>query len=272
MPHAPTPSVTTPLAEQAFANSPHAKRKTYPVASYDVGPDHRATVAAVLRYLHDGAQAHAADEGFGYRELNTWGQAWALVAIDLAIDERPAGGSDLETFTTVSRAGGPLVWRDYAARAGGLTVAEGQSLWALIDLGTRSTARTPPELRAALNRIAAPLQRRVERVARVPARPTEHDHLGRVALTHDCDFNGHLNNVVAAAWILDAAYDVRSLATAVSRGTVPVARRLWLSYHHEVLRGEEVQVRFSEGEEGEVYVELQLAERGELAVNGVVWF
>ena len=258
----PTPPAGPSAPPQAFA-------KTYLVASYDVGPDQRATVASVLRYLHDGAQAHAAGEGFGYRELATWGQAWALVAIDLAIDERPAGGGELETLTTVTRSGGPLVWRDYAARSEGRTVAEGQSLWALIDLTTRSTARTPPDLRAALDRIAAPLQSRVERVGRVPTRPTAHAHHGRVALTHDCDFNGHLNNVVAAAWILDAAYEVGGDPEAAA---VPVARRVWLSYHHEVLRGQEVAVRYAPGDEGEVYVELRLPEGDVLAVNGVVYF
>jgi len=52
---------------------------------------------------------------------------------------------------------------------------------------------------------------------------------------HDCDFNGHLNNVVAARWLLDAAF--RGLdAGAVSNN------RLRLTYHKEALRGTEIQI------------------------------
>ena len=256
MPH-PTPPAPPP---------PVAFAKTYRVASYDVGPDHRATLAAVLRYLHDGAQAHAAAEGFGYRELYARGRAWALVAIDLAVGERPRGDEALETYTAVAQSSGPLVWRDYRAVSEGQTVAEGQSMWALVDLATRATAKPAPDLRATLDRIAAPLQTRVERLRRVPRRAAPRRHHDRVAGTHDCDFNGHLNNVVAAGWLLDAAYE--AAAGAAEREAVPAVSRLWLSYHHEVLAGREVEV-WSGAEGREVYVELRLG--GRLAVNGVIY-
>ena len=246
---------------------PRPHRSTFRIASYDVAPDHRASLAALLRYLHDGAQAHAADEGFGYRELYDRERAWALVAVDLALGERPAGEADLEALTAVAQASGPLVWRDYRALSGGRPVAEGQSLWALVDLRTRTTATPAPDLRAALDRIAAPLQSRVERLRRVRAREAPREHHARTALTHDCDFNGHLNNVVAAGWLLDAAYEVR--AAPDDRRSVPTVSRLWLSYHHEVLRGQSVEV-WSGGEGGEVYVELRLAGGGPLAANGVI--
>ena len=247
---------------------PRPHRSTFRIASYDVAPDHRASLAALLRYLHDGAQAHAAGEGFGYRELYARQRAWALVAIDLAVGERPAGGADLEAVTAVAQASGPLVWRDYRALTGGRPFAEGQSLWALIDLASRTTPTPAPDLRAALDRIAAPLQSRAGWLRRVTARAVTREHHARTALTHDCDFNGHLNNVVAAGWLLDAAYEV--LAEPGDRRSVPAVSRLWLSYHHEVLKGQSVEV-WSGGEGEEVYVEWRRAGGGPRAVNGVVY-
>lgn len=262
---------------------PHAREsafaKTYRVASYDVGPDHRATVAAVLRYLHDGAQAHAAGEGFGYVGLLAARRAWALVSLDLHFGERPRGETDLVTYTSVARAKGPLVWRDYAATADGGLVAEGQSLWALIDLDTRSTTAPPPDLREALARVERPIQQCVSGLRRLGRREAKQRHVSRVALTHDCDFNGHLNNVVAAAWLLDAAYGAWAAsatpATLVADARageerlagVPKLRRVFLTYHHEVLNGETVTVAY-EVDGGGVYVELLGDGGARLAVNG----
>ena len=203
------------------------------MSSYDVGPDHRLTVPGLLRQLHDTAQAHAAAFGFGYRGLLERRQAWALASIDLSLDrEPPLGEADFEAATAVHQAAGPVVLRDYRATdAEGRIFARGQSMWALIDLDTRRTAKPSDDLRDVLRAIATDelgrgRLRRLRDAGGLPA------HERRVVHLHDCDFNGHLNNVVTAGWLLDA------VAGAGGRRALPAIGALRLTYHRELFRGE----------------------------------
>ena len=210
--------------------SPPARfRKTCRVRSYDVGHDQRLTLPSLLRELHDAAQDHAAEHGFGYRDLFSRKLAWALVALDLRLHARPTGGSTYEIATSVAKHVGPVVYRDYLAGPAGAPFAVGQSMWVLIDLDKRRSAAPPDELRAALAHLRAPLQSVVPRVQRLlPREPTRDavSHAHRVGY-HDCDFNGHLNNVVAARWLLDAAQRFQL-------DRLGQLARLRITYHHEL--------------------------------------
>ena len=245
------------------------------VSSYDVGPDHRLTIPGLLRQLHDTAQAHAAGFGFGYRGLMDRGQAWALVCLDLGFGASlPPGETDFEAATSVYRATGPLVLRDYRATdAGGRVFARGQSMWALIDLDTRRTARTSPALRATLTEIATDgLNDR--RVARLPAWEKTSSGDRANVRAHECDFNGHLNNVAAVQWMLDELY---SLLIVTEDGERPYRtltevrlspKRLRVSYHHEALFDEQLECVAHVGGE-EHRMELRSRD-GRLICNAVV--
>ena len=229
------------------------------VGSYDVGPDHRLTVPGLLRQLHDVAQAHASAHGFGYRELLGLRRAWALVCIDLRFgDSLPLGEETFEVATSVHKSGGPVVYRDYLARGpSGKTAVAAQSMWALIDLDSRGAARPPEELRAVLRRVTHPIlfdlsARRLRDPGMLPTLELRRVHL------HDCDFNGHLNNVVTAAWLLDACVQAQGVDLSALGG-------LSITYHQELLRGEVgvIGVRVSErGVEAAVR-----SERGVLVAN-----
>ena len=226
------------------------------VSSYDVGPDHRLTIPGLLRQLHDTAQAHAAGYGFGYRGLLERGQAWALVCIDLGFGgsegsrERslPLGETSFEVATSVYRATGPLVLRDYRATdAEGRVFARGQSMWALIDLETRRTAKVGADLRDALSRIATD-ELNDRRVRRLPAdEKTLGGNIAHVRM-HECDFNGHLNNVAAVQRMLDELYGELVVPEDLDpespyrtlEGVRLSPKRLRVCYHHEALFDERV--------------------------------
>jgi len=144
--------------------------KTYRVASYDVGPNSKLTLPALLRSLHDGAQQHAGSVGFGYRDLLPRRFAWALVTIELSLKPRPSGEEDMTLSTAVAKAGGPLVYRDYLGEVGGKAFVVGQSLWALIDLTTRRTTPLPADLKLKLAEIQHPLQLSLIHISE-PTRP-----------------------------------------------------------------------------------------------------
>ena len=245
------------------------------VSSYDVGPDHRLTIPGLLRQLHDTAQAHAAGFGFGYRGLVERGLAWALVCIDLGFGASPPlGETGFEAATSVYNATGPLVLRDYRATdVEGRVFARGQSMWALIDLGTRHLAKASPALRATLTRIATDgLNDR--RVARLPAWERTVGGGGADVRAHDCDFNGHLNNVAAVQWMLDGLYGLLAAPGDGQRSHRPLEevrlspKRLRVSYHQEALFGERLECAAHVGER-EHRMELR-GRDGRLVCNAVV--
>lgn len=209
--------------------------KTFRVTSYDVDPSSNLTLPALLRSLHDVAQQHAGSVGFGYRDLLPRDLAWALVTIELSIKTRPKGENEMQLATSVAKFGGPLVYRDYVGKTDDVRFVVGQSLWALIDLNTRRTTPLPKDLKAKLTEIQTPLQDVIPRVRRFGSKEALPivDH--RVVRAHDCDFNGHLNNVVTARWMLDAAYEHSSRLSSELTS-------LKLSYHQEALLGEKLHV------------------------------
>ncbi len=237
------------------------------VTSYDVGPDHRLTVPGLLRQLHDTAQSHAGSHAFGYQQLAELGLAWALVCIDLHFTApRPPGESDFEAATSVRRAAGPVVMRDYTAAVGGEVFAIGQTMWALIDLDTRKTATPPAEMRTLLNDIATPALD-APTARRLPDRGPFGKTREREVYLHDCDFNGHLNNTVAVQWMLDGWRRLGGAGTGLA--AIELCR-LRASYHTEALLGEVLTMGVEEmGDTAEVGLELRGAD-GRLVANGVV--
>jgi len=209
--------------------------KTYRVASYDVGPDSKLTMPALLRSLHDVAQQHAGSVGFGYQDLLPRRLAWALVTIELSLKPRPKGEQEMTLATAVAKAGGPLVYRDYKGVVGESLFVLGQSLWALIDLNTRHTTPLPADLKLKLAEIQLPLQTEIERVRRFGSKLPLAILEKRKVRAHDCDFNGHLNNVVTARWMLDAAYEHSPLLA-------KALTSLKLSYHQEALLNEQLTI------------------------------
>jgi len=213
--------------------------KTYRVASYDVGPNSRLTIPALLRSLHDVAQQHAGSVGFGYRDLLSRNLAWALVTIELSLKPSPIGEDDMVLATSVAKSRGPLVYRDYLGEVAGSAFVIGQSLWALIDLKTRRTTPLPADLKLKLAAIQQPIQIQIDQVKRFGGKIALPIVDQRKVRPHDCDFNGHLNNVVTARWMLDAAYGKHpSLSETLTS--------LKLSYHQEALVNEKLSIGFNQ--------------------------
>jgi len=136
---------------EAFAKTGQSiLREEHTVKSYDVGSDHRLTLPALLRALHETAQQHAAGHGFGYSDLCKTGHAWALAALELELGVLPKGHSNYTVSTSVAKHGGPVVYRDYLAETDGGAFASGQTMWALINLDTRRADRPSDGLRNVL--------------------------------------------------------------------------------------------------------------------------
>ncbi len=245
----------SPSVLASFQLPPGAFAQTRRVTSYDVGPNHRLTVVGLLRHLHDCAQAHASSYGFGYVGLAPLGLAWALASIDLHFaGALPSGETRFVVGTAVNRSSGPVVIRDYWAQLEGQSsFVEGQSMWALIDLNTRSTATPPHNLRQVLDEIVCPVvagvnMRRLKPSAALPVVDR------RTLRLHDCDFNGHLNNTMTVAWMIDALeIGLRdnfgdTLPKASGSLSSLSAKQVRVSYHQEAMLGEVLSIGFAQSE------------------------
>lgn len=254
--------------------------KTHRIPSYDVGPDHRLTIPGLLRHLHDVAQSHASHYGFGYHGLLPEGRSWALASMELHfVGSLPFGEADLNIATSVSRAAGAVVFRDYAASANDEVIVYGQSMWALIDLETRLTASPSDSLRACMREIAHRLDD-MPTLKRLPASaPLPRVDKRRVRL-HDCDFNGHLNNTVSVQWMLDAltlggTHEFQDHALQASRLS---AKLLRVTYHQEATLGQSLHVGLARRDSSafnplgqNTFLELR-TEKDELIVNAEIGY
>ena len=117
-----------------------------------------------------------------------------------------------------------------------MDLASGQAMWALIDTASRRTASMPAALAATFQRERIRSQSRIECVQRLAAASDLRLYTDHRVGFHDCDFNGHLNNVVAAGWLLDSLYDGSLLE---DRGK---PTRYRLTYLREALQGEVISV------------------------------
>ena len=218
------------------------------MASYDISPDHRLTVVALLRQLHDVAQSHASSHGFGYTGLLEQGQAWALASLWLQLDEAlPIGESRITIATAVSRAAGPVVFRAYRVYYDSRLICTGESMWALIDLKTRRTATPDADLRQCLREITIRSANK-SAVSRLPdAGPYPILHQRRVRL-HDCDFNGHLNNTVMVQWMLDAAAEGLHQRAHSPSFVRLSAKHLTVAYHQEAVQYDTISIGFRVGQ------------------------
>lgn len=277
-----------------FQHAPNSLIQERRVTSYDVGPQQMLTIPGLLRHLHDCSQAHASSYDAGYLGLQKIGLAWALVCIDLQWGApSPPGEHFMQVGTSVNRAGGPVVYRDYWATHDEAPFIAGQSMWALIDLQTRSTATTPAELRAILKTIASPLVKDVQ-AKRLPAGEVLPIVDRREVRLHDCDFNGHLNNTITVQWMMDGLEKAHRLKgkhdTLVSKTQKPLLdevafrlspkalnlgqpQRLRVSYHSEALLGEELSIGIEGGgQQEELKFGIELRGRdGRLIANAMIW-
>lgn len=220
--------------------------------SYDVDAQSRLSLPALLRHLHDTAQDHASGHGFGFSQLQPFGLAWALVGLKLdwiaaqpLLRESPM----IECSTRVSRFSGPVVYRHYEAASSAGIFVSGMSMWALIDLNTRTTATPPPELKAKLEDLQTghlPFQ-----LSRLKSHPDLDSQYQRMVQAHDCDFNGHLNNVMAVTWMLDGLMlaqkpqsDQEHLSHNASWVDFSQITSLHLTYIREALWGQNLHLHF----------------------------
>lgn len=190
----------------------------------------------LLRLLQDIAGEDATRRGGGQELLHSRGCAWVLVKNRLAISRWPEPGEELTLTTWPMRGRFALYPRGFELRdAAGALLISVESVWAIMDMQTRSMIRGEDRGIALLGVEDGRLrpQRRV-------ILPEGGECFSLTPTPEQIDVNGHMNN----AAYFDA---VEPMLPERLRGKHPSA--ISIDYEHELLPGRRATVRVvAEGE------------------------
>jgi len=196
--------------------------KRFPLASYDVDFESKATLQALMRFMDDIAWEHARELGLGFGELAHQDLAWVIARLKIEIDEYPRWGDTIREL----------------ARAATASVLINQ------------ISRRPHRADNMFNRILDPQERAFdENLKKLPSADNGKMRCTVEVRYSDLDLNGHVNNVKYMEWLLDSyplafhrenrlvAVEVNFISEALYGDTVVVHSRTGGRFHlHGILR------------------------------------
>ncbi len=182
----------------------------------------RADAAELFYCLQESAGDDAERRGGGMDALFAKGHAWVLLWQRLDISRRPAAGEMLRIVTAPGKGRLGLYPRRFELWSGEERIGAARSVWAVIDIRTRSMAALSEQP------LSGEMERQSLRMDSIPA-PEGGSCFSFVPSAEHIDRNGHMNN---------AAY----LAALAEYLPGDGGFGLSILYHREIMPGEEVSV------------------------------
>lgn len=216
---------------------------TWPVRTYECGPDGEATMVSVCNWLQEAASLNAETLAFSKSNFEAAGEniSWVLTRLKVRMSRFPKWGETV-SILTYPRGGRRIVaYRDFV-----LTGQENDELgratseWMLINLASRKVVPIPEGVFAAANTVRGPVfGDELPLKLRWDCRETASGALIFRARRGDIDLNGHVNNVHYIGWLMEGRPD-----------SAAPCRELEIVFKSETLAGEEVRVESAETEKG----------------------
>lgn len=178
--------------------------ETFPVRSYEIGPDGRASMATICNYLQEVAGGHARVLGVGMDEMAAQGLTWVLARLHVRMDAYPGWQDRVTVHTWPSGTDGLYATREFELYDGaGGRLGCASSAWLVIDRERRRPVRLPgfiPEI--PLPDRPRPLDAPFPRLPLPASEPVSDRRFE--ARYGDLDLNQHVNNVCYVGWALEA--------------------------------------------------------------------
>lgn len=211
--------------------------QTITVQETDCDLNGRLLPSALLRFGQLIGEAHCASLGLDEAAYRRTHSAFLLARVQLEIKGHIGIGDTLEVLTTAGKMERAIFPRYTRFSSGGEVLATLDAAWILVEPESRSIYRhCPPGFPMAFEESLPSLSSSLPKVK-------EPQPLCRWVVPFSrCDKNGHLNNCHYADWVCDA------LPLDLMREKA--LRSLFISYHRELLLGQEVQLCREEVPEG----------------------
>lgn len=209
----------------------YVRRFTVPV--YDVGPDNRMKLGAILRHVQETSEQHVDLLHIGYEELREkTGLVFFLISNRMRFRRRPAHREKVEVRTHPRGRAGARFYRDFKFYdEGGALLIDAMQTTVLADAETHRVRR--PQAFIDLGVFPDVPIEPEEKMVRIET-PAELPFCGeRPVYRSDLDSNGHMNNAVYADIVADF------LPRGVSEGLV---RALQIDYLGETPPGDTLRL------------------------------
>ncbi len=176
--------------------------KRYPVTNAIMDSEFRVSLFGVSLVFQDGFAAYMARYKRAAFDLKEIGKMWIISEFSLRFSGRgPFWGESVDLELWISEKPAVKVYADFRLSSGGRVFAEGNSVWAVLDIATRKPQVVTQLL--SMVEVEDELALGVRRVSVPRSGPLDHEY---VHLTNrsDMDFNRHVSNVAYVAASEDA--------------------------------------------------------------------
>jgi medium-chain acyl-[acyl-carrier-protein] hydrolase len=234
----------------------------YPIHSYEIDPQYKATMGMLLKILQESAANHAYEHGLAVPHLMQKGFTWVLVKQLIRIFDFPVWKDTVTVETWSKGFRGFSAIRDYRVTGkGGKPLASGTSIWFIIDLEKRRPARLEQfqdsffslpnlnALEAVPGKIDTPKEFSIEKTLDIRK--------------SDLDMNGHVNNINYADWVFESLPDDRTENYYLSE--------IEIHYLAETLYGDPIRVRTQFELDTAIHSILRTSDQAEVCRARTIW-
>ncbi len=179
-------------------------REKFKIRTYETGQKKEATVAHLLKLMHEAAMQNVIDLKVSVWDLEKAQISWVLRQMQFKVQRLPQLGESITIETNPAGFHRLFTYRDYRVfDEQGQLIAQAASKWLLMDTQNRKFAPIPKDFIDRF-KMPDPSECLPRPDTKLPVwRNTNRQMQFRVAW-HELDFNGHLNNVVYLNWMLEA--------------------------------------------------------------------
>lgn len=176
----------------------------YTVRTSEIDQNKKLTAPALFQLMHETAMQHVLQLKLSVWDLETTNLAWVLMRQQANIHRMPILGEKLRVFTYPSGFEKLFTYRDYYVyNENNECLASATTTWMLMDTASRKPVRIPTAIVSILTQQTPDIPHLDRCAGKMPS-PSETNIAGnRMVHWYDLDFNGHLNNVMYAKWMLE---------------------------------------------------------------------
>ncbi|SMF78549.1 Acyl-ACP thioesterase [Tistlia consotensis] len=183
-------------------SSPARHRSLFPVRVYEAGPGGRATLPTLANWLQQAAAEHATVLGLGMARMVEAGLFWVMARQYVEIAELPPAEERVTVETWPQQLQRGAFRRRYRVTgADGRPLAEAVALWMVFDPVTRAAVPAPDWMAARVTVDGGEALAFPSRTVPALKQATRETEL--LSRHSDLDANGHVNNALIAAWLLE---------------------------------------------------------------------